>query len=192
MASSTLFISLAYLKANSPIQSNVDDDLLKPLIILAQDKYVEPILGSTLYAKIIADVQSGTIAGNYKTLLETHIQPMVVQYTLAEGLTQIHSQITNKGVLNKHSDASAPADNKDVMYLERKALDNGNFYAERMIRFLRANYSMYPELNPSTSDASTIFPQQQAYFSGINVAPRDPNFTIANKNQGYHDTNYTF
>lgn len=167
----TLFISADYLKKNGPIQQNVDDDLLKPIIILAQAKYILATIGSQLYDKISTDIQTNSLSGNYQTLLENYIQPTLVQYCLYEGIFQIHNQITNKGVLNKSSENSVPSSDNNVIYLENKARTNGEYFSQRMINYLRANHTLFPELNPSNPDCSTIFPSSTQYFSGINIPP---------------------
>lgn len=193
MATQTLFITLDFLKRNSFIQNNVDDALLKPLIGLVQDKYITPVLGSELYNRLVTDIQSGAMSASsqYKTLLEDYVQATIVQYCIYEGLEQIASQTTNKGVQNKNSDFSSTADESRVNKLEDKALQNGNFYSERIIRYLRANHTLFPELNPTNANYDTIFPQVQGYFSGINIPPLSPADIRRRRLDGNNwDTNY--
>lgn len=195
MASSTLFISCDYLKRNSSISNNVDDSLLKPLIALSQDRYVEPILGSVLMAKIVSDIQANAYTAStvYRTLLETYVQPMIVQYVLVEGVYNIHNQIDNKGILNKHSEMSEKAEASAINRMSDQALQNGNFYGERLIKYLRANYTLFPELNPTNTDLSTIFPAVQAYFSGINISPiGDPSLLRRNWDRDNNNNNYSY
>ena len=40
----TFFISLAYLKANTPINNNVDNETIRPFIALCMDKYILNVL----------------------------------------------------------------------------------------------------------------------------------------------------
>ena len=55
-----LFISEKYVKDNSYIDNNVDDKLLTPLIILAQDKHILPVTGTSLTP--ISKSQSDTVS----------------------------------------------------------------------------------------------------------------------------------
>lgn len=191
MANNTLFITADYLKRNSQIQNNVDADLLQPIIVLVQDKFIEPVVGSELYSKLILDIQTNSLSGNYKSLLEVYIQPTIVQYCIAEGIYQIHNQVTNKGVLNKNSEYSEKAENESVTRMGDQALQNGNFYSERLIRYLRANYTLFPELNPTNANLATIFPQNNAYFSGINTPP-GPNLGFRYRDGYNNDRGYSF
>ena len=84
MIQHTLFISSTRLKKDTALGGSVDDNLIMPYILLAQDMYILPVLGTDLDAKIKADIQAGSLAGNYKTLVETYIQPALVQFSFAE------------------------------------------------------------------------------------------------------------
>jgi hypothetical protein len=43
------FISTQYLRENTPIEDNVDDDKIVPFIIQAQDTYLQEGIGETFY-----------------------------------------------------------------------------------------------------------------------------------------------
>jgi hypothetical protein len=62
----TLFISATRLKKDSAIGGSVEDDLIMPYILLAQDMNILPILGTDLDAKLKSDIQGGTLANQYK------------------------------------------------------------------------------------------------------------------------------
>ena len=47
----TLFISTNRLKKDSSLGGSVDDDLLLPYILMSQDRYILPVLGTDLYNK---------------------------------------------------------------------------------------------------------------------------------------------
>jgi len=80
-----LFISAEYVKAFSGVSASVDNELIKPVIETAQFMYILPVLGGGLYDKLVNDVTAGTVTGNYQTLLNVLIAPVLVQWTLREG-----------------------------------------------------------------------------------------------------------
>ena len=187
----TFFISLAYLKANTPINNNVDNETIRPFIALCMDKYILNICGTNLYNRLITDVQSNSLSGNYLTLMNSYVQPTLAQYSLYEAIPFIGFSLTNKSVLKKSSDSSEPADRDDLIYLTAKVFDNANYFSQRMINYLRANYTLFPELTNNNSDASTIFPSNAEYFSGIQIPnlPLDERFRRS-RNGDDCDTNF--
>jgi len=74
----TLMISATRLKKDTALGGSVDDNLIMPYILLAQDMYILPILGTDLDAKIKSDIQAGSLAGAYKTLVETYIHSLIM------------------------------------------------------------------------------------------------------------------
>ena len=53
----TLFISATRLKKDTALGGSVDDNLIMPYILLAQDMNILPVLGTDLYEKLKSDVQ---------------------------------------------------------------------------------------------------------------------------------------
>ena len=81
----TLFISATRLKRDTILGGSVDDDLIMPYILLAQDMNILPILGTDLDAKLKTEIQGGTLANQYKTLVEGEsISYEVLEYVPAK------------------------------------------------------------------------------------------------------------
>ena len=74
----TLYISSTRIKKDTALGGSVSDDIIMPYILLAQDMFILPVLGTDLDAKLKADIQGGSLTGDYKTLVETYIQPSLV------------------------------------------------------------------------------------------------------------------
>ena len=73
--SKALFIDNSYLLSNTALNGSVDQDLIRPILIMQQDKQILPFLGTDLYNKLKNDIIAGTVSGVYQTLLEDYIQP---------------------------------------------------------------------------------------------------------------------
>ena len=72
-----LFISESKLKESTAINLNVDVNILLPYVRQAQKLYVEPKLGTKLTDKLKTEIQAGTLAGAYKTLVDDYIGDML-------------------------------------------------------------------------------------------------------------------
>jgi hypothetical protein len=83
--SQALFVSANRLKRDTAIGGSVDDDLIRPYVYMAQQRWILPVLGTKLYDKLSADIDAGTVTGDYETLLNEYIIPSTVQYSFVNG-----------------------------------------------------------------------------------------------------------
>lgn len=162
-----LFIKRADLVKNTAISGNVDVDKYIQFIKLAQDIHVQNYLGTDLYNKISADIIAGSLSGNYLTLVNTYIQPMLIHFSMAEYLPFASYQIANGGVFKHDSTSGSPATKEEVDFLIQKERDYANYYTNRFIDYINQNNSLFPEyLSNSNEDIS---PDRDAYSSSWNL-----------------------
>jgi len=162
-----LFIKRADLVKNTAISGNVDVDKYIQFIKLAQDIHVQNYLGTDLYNKISADIIAGSLSGNYLTLVNTYIQPMLIHFSMAEYLPFASYQIANGGVFKHDSTSGSPATKEEVDFLIQKERDYANYYTNRFIDYINQNNSLFPEyLSNSNEDIS---PDRDAYSSNWNL-----------------------
>lgn len=167
----TLFISTNRLKKDSSLGGSVDDDLLLPYILMSQDRYILPVLGTDLYNKLISDVNNDTLTGNYLTLLQTYIQPALVQFSYAVILPFLRLRMVNNAIVTMSSEQGGSVSHEDLKPLINSAMDMGEFYRERLIDYIRNNTGLFPEY--STNTGADLNPTTQNYYAGLNldVAP---------------------
>lgn len=165
----TLFISSTYVKQFTQIQGNVADDKVNLSIELAQQKYILPVLGKTLYDYLVTSIsQNGGLGGlpvQYVELVD-YITPTLTEWSLYEATLIMAFQFQNKGI-GRHQDAylnQTPLD--ELKYLRSELRNNAEWYQERLKKYLEYNKAKFPEysvesfdLNPST--------QTGRPFSGI-------------------------
>lgn len=161
-----ILLTTAKLKANTPIQDNVDDSLLKPYIYKSQVTHIQQILGTDLYNKILSEVQASTITGNYKTLLDDYIQPALIEYAFYEVLPFISLKMTNKSIGRGNAEYLAEADLADLKYLRQTVLDVAQFQGQRIIGYLKQYSSLFPEYT-TNSGLDKIIPNSNNYFNGV-------------------------
>ena len=169
----TLMISATRLKKDTALGGSVDDNLIMPYILLAQDMYILPILGTDLDAKIKADIQAGSLTGNYKTLVETYIQPALVQFSFAELAPFMRLRFVNNAiVVMGATEQSSSATYEDLRPVIDRAKDAAEFYRQRCIDYLRNNSSLFSEYTSNTG--SDLDPTTANYFAGIQLEPTAP------------------
>ena len=169
----TLYISATRLKKDSAIGGSVEDDLIMPYILLAQDMHILPILGTDLDAKLKSEIQAGTLTGVYKTLVETYIQPALVQFSFVSLVPYLRLRFVNNAVVVMGAtDQSSSASYEDLEPVMNTATDAAEFYRQRCIDYLRDNTASFPEY--SSNSGSDLDPTTNNYFNGINLEPSLP------------------
>jgi hypothetical protein len=162
-----LIISEGLFTALSPISGNMDWEYIWPQILAAQDKYIQPTLGQKLYEKIMEDIKAATLADPYKLLLEDYIARTCVWYTCYQGMQFWSIKIVNSGIVQMIADDSTAIDVNDIDKIARKCKEQGEFYKQRLIDYLCANSSQYPEYTTNTSEQ--VHPEKTNYSSGLNL-----------------------
>ena len=169
----TLYISSTRLKKDSAIGGSVSDDLIMPYILLAQDMSILPILGTDLDAKLKSDIQGSSLTGAYKTLVETYIQPALVQFAFVSLVPYLRLRFVNNAVVVMGAtDQSASATYDDLKPVMDTATDAAEFYRQRCIDYLRNNSSSFPEYSSNTG--ADLDPTTRNYYAGINLDPSAP------------------
>lgn len=196
MSENILLISDVMIKERTVIHGNIDPKLIYPDIKVAQDMYIQPILGSALYNKLLALISSGAISSdaanvNYKTLIDKFIVDTLIYYTLAELPTTISYQFWNKGVVRKQGENTELPSMSDLIDISNKYKNRAEFYANRMKLYIIQNANaMYPEyLNPGNG-IDTMTPSQRSFTTGIYLGDERDN-PYCNRGgfngQPYHD-----
>lgn len=136
MSKNILILSPKVLKDRTAIHTNTDDKLLYTEIKAAQDMYLLPLLGSSLFNKIISDINTDTLSGYYKTLVDDFIIDMLCNYVLAELPDAINYQFTNKGVITKGDENSNAPSMTDLYSIIAKYKNRAEHYSSSARRYL--------------------------------------------------------
>ena len=99
-----LFIKREDLVRSTALGGNVDTDKFIQWIKVAQEIHIQNYLGTDLYNKISSDIIASTLSGNYLTLVNTYIQPMLIHFAMMEYLPFAAYTIANGGVFKHNSE----------------------------------------------------------------------------------------
>ena len=169
----TLFISATRLKKDTALGGSVDDNLIMPYILLAQDMNILPVLGTDLYDKLKSDVQGGSLTGAYKTLVETYIQPALVQFAFSTLAPYLRLRFSNNSVVVMGAtEQSSSASYDDLRPVMETAENAAEFYRQRLIDYLKNNSSSFSEY--TSNSGADLNPTTDNYFAGIQLEPVAP------------------
>ena len=75
-----LFISRTDLVKNSILDGNVDTDKFIQFVKISQEIHIQNYLGTKLYNRISNDIISNNLSGDYLSLVNDYLQPMLIHY----------------------------------------------------------------------------------------------------------------
>jgi len=171
-----LFITQEDIKSNSIVSGSVDPDKFLQFAIIAQQIHIQNYLGTKLYDRLQNYIntngsQNGNFSGNTSdddfVLLDKHVKPMTIYWTMVEYIKTGAFEITNKGVMRHTSETAELASIEDLEFLTAKYRDFAQYYTERFINFIIYNQTTYPEYNDNTNDDR--YPSREAYFGGWQI-----------------------
>jgi len=159
-----LFITRTDLVKNSIIDGNVDTDKFIQFIKVAQEIEIQNYLGTKLYDKIANDISTSSLSGNYLTLVNEYVQPMLIWYAQAEYIPYAAYQIKNGGVFKHTSENAETVGKVEVDFLVQKARNTAEYYTQRFLDYICNNSGLFPEYNQNTG--SDVYPDTDATFNG--------------------------
>ena len=159
-----LFIKPIDIKRNTIIDGNVDVDKFIQFIKIAQQIHVRNYLGSDLYNRISDDIIADTLTGDYLSLVNTYIQPMLIHFAMVDYLPFAAYQVKNGGVFKHSSENSETVSKSEVDYLVNKEREFAEYYTRRFIDYMANNQNLFPEYTSNSNE--DINPDKDATFNG--------------------------
>ena len=163
--SKVLFIQRKDLVTFTSANGNIDTDKLLPYVDMSQSIEVQRLLGTKLYDKLKADITGGTLTGNYLTLVDTYIKPILIHYAMMYALPYLSVTISNGGVYRNNPENATALNSDEINTLVEKERDTAQYFSQRMIDFLNFNAgSQFPEYY--TNNNKDISPDYEDNFGG--------------------------
>lgn len=156
-----LLLNPDYIKRYTHLNGSVEEAYMTPFIKLAQDIHLQQYLGTKLFNKILSDVGDGSISGNYKSLLDTYIRPMLLWWYMVEAIPHFYVKVDNGGLVIRTSEDTTPISKADLQREKDLARDKAQFYTERLITFLCENSTLYEEYTANQDGG--IYPERKTY-----------------------------
>lgn len=170
MSRNILFISVETIKERTGVHNNLDEKLINPEIMTAQDMYLLPCLGTGLYERLQDGIENNDLTVSETTLLDTYITPCLVHFVLSELPMGISFQFYNKGLVRKTDAGISEPSAQDLIDVANRYRTRAEFYKQRLIKYLKQqsatnnNFPLY--LNPGNG-IDTILPDNEGYSASI-------------------------
>lgn len=153
------FVTLAWLKAYTPVSANIDETLIFPFVPTSSDMWIQPILGTYFYQDLLAKYNAQTLNPDEVNLVEV-IKPAIAWRTASEAPIGLTFQLKNKGLQTQNSDNSESVDLADAEAVELKYVKKAEFYENQVKKYLYKNKDLFPEYLSDLNDDSLIKPSK--------------------------------
>ena len=147
-----LFITREDIVRNTALNGSIDTDKFIQFIKIAQEIHLLNYMGTDLYDKISADIIASSLSGDYLTLTNDYLQPMLIHWAMVEYMPFAAYTIANGGVYKHTSESSVTVDKDEVDFLIEKERKLADHYTDRFVNYMSYNSSLFPEYTSNTND----------------------------------------
>lgn len=148
MANFAPFITIGYLKDNSPFASNIDIKEIFPYAKTAQDITIQECLGTQLYNRLMDSLNASP-----QDTTSDEVALLKLCRSALVWLIPYHAapfswvKIRNIGMVKQSGDNLTAIDKTEMDKFRQECLDNATFYMNRLKDYLCSNSSLFPEYN---------------------------------------------
>ena len=137
-------INEKYLKEFSPIPLNYNSKEIQNYIKIAEQIWVEPILGYHLYDELLYQVKNNQVTEENSTLFTEALYPLLGYAVALEALPFLWSHVSEVGVTMGHSENSDSLSLKDMTYVESHLRRQVEVRKDFLIKFLCEHHESFP------------------------------------------------
>lgn len=160
----TLLVRATDITKGTPLSGNIDVNKYLPVIKEVQVFVIEKILGTALYQKLQTDYAGDVLAGDYLTLVEDYVQPIIVHSTAAEYIIQGSYNVANGGIFKHLPENAETVSQSEIAKLAQHHRDKADVYIDRMNDFL-CTVKLAEWQNPQTN-AYDVDPDSTSNYAG--------------------------
>jgi len=167
MSNLALFVSPSKVKIETALGGSVDDNLIAPYIKTAQERWILPAIGQSLYNALVNAVVAADATAAETALLNDYISPALIPLSFAGLIPFLRVRMVNNSTVIMQSEQSTPASYQDIRPLIDSSTEMGQFHIQRLINYVDNNAGLYPELGQET--AGELRRTRRNYFGGMNL-----------------------
>lgn len=144
---STPLITESLFKQHSPVTSATDITEFIPYICIAQELYIEPVLGSCLMDELKQQINENDLTAPNSDLI-VRLAPALSFYAVYQALPFHWAAIVNKGITIRESENSRGVDIKDIAQLRRWMLNDADILRNQLADYMKKHMADYPLWKP--------------------------------------------
>jgi hypothetical protein len=166
-----LLVSEIKLKNFTNINKNVDMDILKAELQIAQDIDVQTLLGTKFYNHLLSQIQStgNTFNPDEKILVDDYVAPYLIQTAYFNAMPFIFARTMNNGITIGTMENATSVDIETMKYLRNIQKQRADFYMTRLLDYLLIGkgQNKFPDYVTQSSIDGMIPDRAAKYMNGI-------------------------
>jgi len=160
----TLLVKRDDLMTFTSLNGNIDTDKFIQYIAIAQDIHLQRYLGTELLEKIQSDIAGSTLSGNYLTLVNDWIKPVLIHWAMVEFLPFGTVTISNGGAFRHNPENGTSLTKDEVDAIVSQERDLATYYSKRLVDYLCHKNNLFPEYSQNSNE--DVFPTTDNNFCG--------------------------
>ena len=131
-----------------------------PHLIISQNLYLEPVLGTPLYEDIVSRYDNQQLTGDTQTLYEEYIIPSLAYSAWYSSSPFINYKTQRSGISTRGTDVDNPVTPEEFAIYNERVKNFMTFYLNRLEDYLIANKTLFPlyrQNNVNQSSGGQIF-----------------------------------
>lgn len=162
----TNIITPTQLKEKSLVDVNVADYFCEVAIKTSQEIYLVGIIGENLYNKIINLIETNTLSGAYKDLVDFYIVDYLCFQATAEIQIPLAYKNRNAGIVRTTDESVENTALKEIQYIVDYYKNRATAYSKKMQGYILRNKASFPEF--LTEDNTQVRAEDQ-YNCPLNI-----------------------
>jgi len=166
-----LLISEVKLKNFTNINKNVDMDVLKAEVQIAQDIDLQTILGTKFYNHLLSQVSAtgNTFNAAETTLITEYVQPFLIQQAYFQAIPHLMYRTMNRGIVEGTMESATSVNIDTMKYLRTIQKQRADFYMTRLQDYLLIGrgQNQFPSYVSQSTIDGMIPDRSQKYNNGI-------------------------
>ena len=138
-------ITTANVKKIAYIQGNVEDAILSITIKRVQDNIIQPIIGTSLYKRLLAGITANDLNEDEQTLLDDYIAPCIASACDYKIIYPLANKTRNKTVGSNNDEIMSTATLEAQTQLRNEYRKDFEPYRLALIGHLKDNETLFPE-----------------------------------------------
>lgn len=141
---------------------NVEDNIVSTTITRVQDTMLKPILGTSLFDRLIEGVNDNDLTADEETLLDTWIKPWLIASVDYRVIKHLTYEIRSKTAGTTRDENMNPLTESELNSLRDDLFKDIDVYRLQLIGYLKENCDLYPTYNDPTCEYGDILPDNGA------------------------------
>jgi len=156
------FVTENYLKTNTALTKNIQASDIAPFVKTSSDMRVQTILGTYFYDYLLTAFNTEALTTDEEALVNK-IKPFIAWLSAEQASISLSFQVKNKGVQVQQGEFSSNASLNEVQFLAEFFSSKAKFYEERLVKYLKANASLFPQFTSDLNDSDIKPMSNQGY-----------------------------